>query len=267
MVGKYRPMIDSNHSDSAEGFAYSGTDVLEIMAATRNYNAYLLGEVIRHAADTVVDFGAGTGTFATWMRDRGYDVVCIEPDERQRHLLDQKGFATFPGSAAVASEPVSYAYSVNVLEHVADDAEAARSLFRVLRPGGRCFLYVPAFQFLYSSFDRRVGHLRRYRKGPLTSMLRQTGFVVERAEYVDCLGFVAALAFKAAASKDGRLNPTAVQIFDRFVFPLSRWADRAAAGLFGKNIVMVVKKPRSGQAWPVQKMNGINRYGTFAENL
>ena len=238
-------MTDFDHRISEEEFAYSGTDVLHIMEGAHNYNAYLMGELSRHAAGTVVDFGAGTGTFATLMRDRGFDVVCVEADERQRRLLAQKGFTAFSSLSTVATDSVSYAYSVNVLEHIADDVEAARSLLRVLRPGARCFLYVPAFGFLYSAFDRRVGHVRRYRKRPLTSMLRKVGFVVEQASYVDSLGFLVALAFKAVASKEGHLHPTAVRIFDRFVFPVSRRIDRAAAGLFGKNIAVVIRKAPS----------------------
>jgi hypothetical protein len=73
-------------------------------------------------------------------------------------------------------------------------------------------------------------------------MLRKTGFFVEQARYVDCLGFVAALCFRAIGSKDGRLNPKAVRIFDRFVFPLNRLLDRFAGGLFGKNIAVLTRK-------------------------
>src|SRR5262249_10272922 len=98
------------------------------------------------------------------------------------------------------------------------------------------------FEFLYSAFDRRVGHVRRYRKGPLTSMLRRSGFVVEQASYVDCLGFLAALAFKAFAPEDGRLQPSALRIFDRYLFPISLRIDPLASRLFGKNIAAVVRK-------------------------
>jgi SAM-dependent methyltransferase len=148
----FAPDFD-NHA-SAEGVGYSGTDVLEIMAEAENYNAYLLGEVVKHAADPVPDFGAGSGTFATLMKDRGFDVICVEADERQRSLLAQKGFTAFSSLAALSAESVSFVYSLNVLEHIADDEEAARSLFRVLRPMFSLRTGLPISLFLLRSSRR-----------------------------------------------------------------------------------------------------------------
>ena len=51
----------------------------------------------------------------------------------------------------------------DVLEHIADeDAFLQASLF-LLKPGGILLINVPARQELYSKYDLRVGHARRYR--------------------------------------------------------------------------------------------------------
>jgi len=53
-------------------------------------------------------------------------------------------------------------YSANVLEHIEDDLSVIRHSARLLKPGGWFVAFVPAGTWLYSSFDRMLGHYRRY---------------------------------------------------------------------------------------------------------
>ena len=43
--------------------------------------------------------------------------------------------------------------SMDVLEHISDDALALREFYRVLKPGGRVVLMVPAYPHLWSEHD------------------------------------------------------------------------------------------------------------------
>jgi hypothetical protein len=52
-----------------------------------------------------------------------------------------------------------------------------------LRPGGRLYIAVPAYQALWSSEDDHAGHFRRYTLALLTQRLRETGFAVEYDTY------------------------------------------------------------------------------------
>ena len=112
----------------------------------------------------------------------------------------------------------------------------------MLKPNGILYVYVPAFQALYSTFDRKVGHLRRYRRGELAAMVTRAGFRVEKAAYRDSLGFLAALVFKLVARDDGHVGRATVLFYDRFVFPVSRLLDRVLGLVVGKNLVIVASK-------------------------
>jgi SAM-dependent methyltransferase len=68
--------------------------------------------------------------------------------------------------------------SANVLEHVRDDQEALREIRRVLRPGARGVLVVPAGPGLYDYYDRFLGHERRYRRGELARKATDVGLDV-----------------------------------------------------------------------------------------
>lgn len=231
---------------------YEGTDNLEAMLQAHRYTAFL-SELIKHHAPnqgTVLDFGAGIGTFAKTFDLSSYNIVCVEPDGAQRTILNALGYQVHESIKSVAANSCDYIYSLNVLEHIEDDAAAAAELYRVLKPGATCLIYVPALSALYSAMDRKVGHHRRYGLSGLKSILRSAGFQVERAQYADSIGVFATLAYKAFGNDNGSLNVTGLKLYDRFIFPLSRILDTIASPFFGKNVYALVRKPMDNAGNP-----------------
>ena len=80
------------------------------------------------------------------------------------------------------------------------DLATIRALGERLVLGGTLVVYVPAFKVLFTSMDRKVGHVRRYRRTDLRAKVETAGLTVLRSEYVDSLGFAATLAFRAFAN-------------------------------------------------------------------
>ena len=225
---------------------YSGKDELELLEQAANYNRRLVDLVcgVDAPEKRAVDFGAGTGTLALAVAERGYEVTCIEPDSDLRATIAARGVRVLEGLEALDDESASFIYSVNVLEHIENDSATLEQLYRKLHPGGSILLYVPAFPILYSEMDRRVGHVRRYTKSRLTGLVRACGLRVEDAEYADSLGFLVSLVFKWIGSRG--LSGWSIRLYDRVVFPLSRALD--ALGLsrvLGKNLVVVARRTKT----------------------
>jgi len=72
------------------------------------------------------------------------------------------------------------ALALDLFEHLDDDRSAALELFRVLRPGACLLVTVPCYPWLFGAHDLAMGHLRRYRRRELHSLLCGAGFEVER---------------------------------------------------------------------------------------
>lgn len=224
------------------GGAYTGTDNLAAMEHARNYNRHLTDLLRRFASgNRVLDFGAGTGTFAKHIAADGLSVQCVEPDAMLRQRLAAAGLSCVAALPEIADRSVDFVYSLNVLEHIEDDLAVLRELHRCLKPRGRLLLYVPAFQLLYSAMDRKVGHFRRYRKGQLVDKLARAGFDVHVARYVDSIGFLVTLLYKAIGSRSGELDAFSVRLYDRWLFPASRRLDRLSGRVFGKNLLVVAQ--------------------------
>ncbi len=75
-----------------------------------------------------------------------------------------------------------------VLEHLEHDKTALDIIFSILKPNGVVVITVPALAFLYSNFDTKVGHYRRYSKTSLTKIVKKSGFTVETSRYWNFLG-------------------------------------------------------------------------------
>lgn len=221
--------------------SYSGVDNLEVMSEAENYNRYLLDLVRRHAqpGQPVLDFGAGGGQFAAPLARLGLDITALEPDEGLRQKILSSGVAAVAGPEQLADRAFGCIYTLNVLEHIQDDVAALRQLRAKLAPGGTLLVYVPAFPILYTGMDAKVGHVRRYTRGTLLSAVRAAGFTVERCAYVDSLGFFATLLFKFVGNSSGNINRTALRLYDRAIFPLSRLIDTVTRRWFGKNLLLI----------------------------
>lgn len=217
------------------------------MEAAVRYRAYLSG-LFEWAVGPprvnlrVLDFGAGMGTYALGARERGYQVECVELDAGLREHLARLGLPGVPSLDDLDGSGYDLVYSFNVLEHIEDDRGILAKIHQVLPPGGALLLYVPALQVLFSSMDRRVGHLRRYRRGELVAKVAGAGFDVTHCRYVDSLGCLATLAYRVLGDRTGKITPRSVELYDRYLFPPSRALDRAVDRWFGKNLVLLAHR-------------------------
>ena len=220
---------------------YTGLDVLETLNRAANYNSLLLDLIVNSAGKNsrMLDFGAGIGTFAKLLRNRGVDVVCVEADMLLADGLIRDGFLTFNDLNQVPNGSFDFIFTLNVLEHIEDDQTNLCCLAAKLARGGQLLIYVPAFQCLWTSLDDRVKHYRRYRRRQLEQLARSAGLTVRKTRYMDSLGFFAALGFRVFGNRNGHLSARGVGLYDRWLVPLSRLLDLLVGRVFGKNVYLI----------------------------
>ncbi len=230
----------------SKSFAYTGCDNLEVMTVAKKYNRFLV-ELVTDTTDNlkqkkVLDFGAGSGTYSDLLKERGVAVDCLEPDATLGKVLAKKNYKVHDSSAKLKPNTYDVIYSFNVFEHIEDDFEAARQVSKALKPGGVLIIYVPAFQTLYSSMDKKVEHVRRYKMDRLQKISIENKLSVSTLRYCDPVGFFAALFYKHLGSKDGSLSVGAIKFYDSFIFPISRVLEFFTKRIFGKNALLVAIK-------------------------
>jgi hypothetical protein len=138
----------------------------------------------------------------------------------------------------------SIAY-VNVLEHIENDALELRLAYESLRPHGHLLVFVPAQRWLYSDFDRGIGHYRRYTKPGLRQVVAEAGFELVSIRYFDFAGIIP-WYFNFVLLKN-RPNHGSVRLYDRLVVPFMRRVERILAPPLGKNLLLVARKPAAAR--------------------
>jgi SAM-dependent methyltransferase len=195
----------------------------------------------------VLEVGAGHGTFTEPLAALGA-VTAVEPDPWGSQVLRDR-YGTDDGVRVVAGTlddvpPVGYgsAVMINVLEHIDDDEGALATLRELVVPGGCVVIWVPAYPLLYSPFDRKLGHFRRYRTRDLTAVVRRAGLDVAEHRHVNLPGWFSWLLLVRLLRREPT-SPRLVAIFDRWVVPVVRWVEARVRVPFGQSILLVARVP------------------------
>jgi 2-polyprenyl-3-methyl-5-hydroxy-6-metoxy-1,4-benzoquinol methylase len=142
-----------SHSDTQEGLIH------KIYHLVRNYTLKvklgLIKEAIGKSTGNLLDVGAGTGAFAKTMKDAGFTVTGLEPDETARkNALEINGLTLLsPDNLYQFSAESFDAITMwHVLEHVHDLNGYLDKYHSILRPDGKLIIAVPN----YTSYDAAV---------------------------------------------------------------------------------------------------------------
>jgi SAM-dependent methyltransferase len=172
----------------------------------------------------VLDVGSADGPSVNWLR--GHDGLHVTMD------IDPRGLTAggVCGSAlalpfADASFDVVGAF--DVLEHCEPEDVALREMARVLAPGGRLLLSVPAYTWAWSDFDDANGHHRRYTRPRAEAALERAGLRVERSTYAFGAVFPFFAAERVARRATARLHKKETAAEDVVSLPqLPSWMSR-----------------------------------------
>ena len=120
---------------------------------------------------------------------------------------------------------------------------ALRNMREVLRPGGRLALLVPAYQFLFGTIDRLVGHHRRYTRTGLSAALTAAGFTIRDIYYMNSLGVFGWLLNNRIVKRREE-SPAQVLFYDKAVVPWLSRIERVIRPPFGLSLVAIAEKEK-----------------------
>jgi SAM-dependent methyltransferase len=143
---------------------------------------------------TIVDLGCSSGYLLEDLHRAHSHATLIGVDLiasglRRAHVLvpDARLVQADACALPLADVGVDAVVSANLLEHVPDDRQALREIGRILRPGARAVVVVPAGPGLYDYHDRFLGHERRYARGELARKAGDAGLEVLEVSYLGSL--------------------------------------------------------------------------------
>jgi SAM-dependent methyltransferase len=202
----------------------------------------------------ILDAGCGTGAGLVFLSQYG-SVTGLDISPRALRLCADRGCTEVARASVMAlpfqAESFDLVTSFDILyfEGVHDET-ALHETARILRPGGRLLIRVPAFNWLRGTHDARVSTAHRYTSKELSDKLARGGFEIEFMSYANMILFPLALLKRLSErwwvapqqDSDIALNVGAFSGLLRSCLVLeSRWIRRRRLP-FGLSVVAVGKK-------------------------
>lgn len=229
-------------------FKYVGSE-LDLFANVTNWKSYWSDQIRPYLRGDVLEVGAGLGANTRFLSPSGSGrSVCLEPDAQlvlqlQQQLPAPSSARTYEavcGTLQDITGQFDTLVYIDVLEHIPDDAEEMKRAAALLRPGGHLVILSPAHQFLYTPFDKAIGHFRRYNK-PMLRALTPPSLSLERLWYLDTVGTLASLGNLLFLQRS-QPNSAQLQVWDKWMIPISRLVDPLTLHYIGKSIIGVWRK-------------------------
>ncbi|MBY0427096.1 MAG: class I SAM-dependent methyltransferase [Cytophagales bacterium] len=229
---------------------YIGNE-LELFQHAKNWKAYYGSFIKPWLKGRVLEVGAGIGGTALSLCDGTQERwLCLEPDSKLLAEIETKIASKILPACCEAKQgylselPKDTLYDaiiyIDVIEHIEDDNSELALAAQYLKPGGKLIVLVPAHQFLYSPFDKAIGHYRRYNKQRLVQ-ISPNSLKTQRIFYLDSFGLLASTANKVLLKQS---YPTLKQVktWDNWLVPVSRVLDPLFGFALGKTVVGIWEK-------------------------
>jgi SAM-dependent methyltransferase len=135
---------------------------------------HLIAEAIADIPpSTALDIGAGAGGNTRVLEAAGWQATALEFSDSGVQLARERGLDVVQGDARAIPFPDDHfglVVAYDVLEHITEDDQVVAEVARVVRPGGRVLIAVPADPRLWSPHDEAIGHVRRYTRPELIAL-------------------------------------------------------------------------------------------------
>jgi ubiquinone/menaquinone biosynthesis C-methylase UbiE len=204
----------------------------------------------------ILNVGCGTGIITNKFSEYG-NVISLDYSEEALKFCKIRKIDSLIRSDAMSlpfkKNSFDSALYFDIIEHLENDRGALEELNRTLCDGGYTVISVPAYKFLWSSFDDINWHKRRYSKKNLQKLLINSGFQIVKISYINFFLFPAAvlrrLYEKIFKRKQVDYYIPKVGRFTNFlfykIFSIESYLLRFLKFPWGVSLIAVVKKNNS----------------------
>lgn len=223
----------------------------------------------------VLDVGGGNGQVSMGLQNTGFEPILLEPGYHGVLNAKKRGVRNIIHGGLenvdLFDKSLPAISLFDVLEHMEDEKGILNLISKKIMIGGRLYLTVPAYNFLWSHEDRYAGHFRRYRLNQIKKLLADRGFKTEFSTYLFSFLVVPLFFYKAlpyfmhfkrdfrgvAASKKEHLtSDSKLKNHILNYLKLEKWALKKQKAIpFGTTCLVVATKVKEGSQYLNENQN------------
>jgi 2-polyprenyl-3-methyl-5-hydroxy-6-metoxy-1,4-benzoquinol methylase len=238
-------------SESTSAKDLVGLHTLEVIAKADRFNQWMYGQFKHQLKGEILEIGSGIGNISQLVIEEGHTITLSDYNEEYCEnlkrkfsqlsnvrevisidLLDQN----FEDKYSIYKEKFDSVFLLNVIEHIEDDEMAVKNCNYLLKSGGHLILLSPAYSWLYCTFDKQLGHFRRYSLKHLKGLLKKEGLSLLSGNYFNFTGIVGWFFFGKIMNKK-MLSSGEMSAFNKIV-PIAKIIDKLFGRSFGLSLIV-----------------------------
>lgn len=228
-----------------------GIETLEVLSKANYFNKWMYDQVKGFLFGNILEIGSGIGNISQFAVKDHNNITLSDYDSNYCSLLKNK-FLRIPEVKSVLQidlldpdfetkydflkEKFDSVYLLNVIEHIENDNKAIMNINYVLNKKGRLIMLAPAYKWLYSRFDKELGHYRRYTSASLKSLAKNNGFTPASCKYFNAAGIAGWMIFGKILNRK-QIESKQLTAFNNLV-PLIKLLDKILFNKIGLSIIV-----------------------------
>ncbi len=225
---------------------YSGWE-LEFFDTAKNYRAYQYKLLKSFIKKTILEVGPGNAIIMEkYIYKSDLDIVLTELNNTFFEKINNK-FSTkdnvkvYNSKIDTIQKKFQTIIYLDVLEHIENYEEEILKAYSKLEDNGYLVFMVPAYQHLYSEYDKEIGHYRRFNKKFFKDFSKKNKIKCKKLIYFDSIGYLFLLVNKILRLQNIKYVGSGTKIWN-FLIPLSKILDKLLMHSCGKSLLCVYTK-------------------------
>ena len=221
---------------------YNGWE-LNFFDKANNFREYQWSFFRKHIKKKILEVGPGNCVFFEKYYRISEKIFLFEPSRKFRKKLVKK-FRRIK-KIKILSRYDNSKYDtiiyLDVLEHIKNDEKEVLNAYNKLKSNGFLIISVPAFQHLYTQYDKKIGHFKRYNKVDFKKMFFNLKIKKYKMTYFDSIGYFFILISKFL-NISSKVNFKQSIMLWNFLIPLSKKLDFFLSKFIGKSLMVIIQK-------------------------
>lgn len=221
---------------------FVGQATLDVIAEANKFNKWMYNTIKPFCKGKILEIGSGIGNISNFFMQDNFEIMLTDIRKGYCSKLEAE-YSPNPSFLGVEEMDLTddnfdikfdkhlrqydTVFALNVVEHIYDDTLALKNCYKLLNNGGQLIILVPSYQKLYNTFDKELGHYRRYTKATLSSIFLKNDFKIIHKQYFNFIGifgwFVTGNILKRKTIPKGQMKlynllVPIFKIFDKLIF-------------------------------------------------
>jgi 2-polyprenyl-3-methyl-5-hydroxy-6-metoxy-1,4-benzoquinol methylase len=231
----------------------TGHHTLEVIAEASEFNKWMYKTINKYISvdDKILEIGSGIGNISNFFVKDNYNISFSDINNNYLSILKEKYGEKynyfnidivdkdFEKKYKEIYKSFDVVYALNVIEHVDNDFVAISNLKKLLKKNGKLIILVPAYKFLFNSFDKNLEHKRRYTKKSLEKLVDKSGFKIVDLFYFNAFGIIGWFVF-GNILKQNEIKQTNMRMYN-LLMPVIKIFDKLLLNKVGLSFVIILE--------------------------